>query len=434
MSSATISLIIFGVCIVFFIFTRIPLSVTAVFGLMAMILCNVCSFADGFRNFGASSVILISSMMIVGKASFQTGLAQTIGARVLSLAGNDERKLIVFGTVITAALSAFLSNIATLSIMIYMVTGICGSNKNVRFKNLIMPISIGAVLGGMITLIGSTPQLTAQGLLETYLGAGNGFRFFDFTIPGCLIVLMLVVFVGWIGYPLGKRIWGAREDYDEIPTASDASAAHEIRQEKQKIMSVIFFLTILLFVTSDWLSNYIPNFNIALVSISAASACILSGCISLEDAFRSVNWNLVVWLAASLGMAGALNSSGGGAMLANAFIGLFGTNVPANVLFVWFIVIAVVLTQFLSNSTVITILLPIAFSIASDLEYNPFALAVGITMASAVAVATPLANTTIAMSMVAKYKFNDYWKYAGIPTVLAIIIICIVVPLLYPLV
>nr|MCR5041685.1 hypothetical protein [Clostridia bacterium] len=92
-----------------------------------------------------------------------------------------------------------------------------------------------------------------------------------------------------------------------------------------------------------------------------------------------------------------------------------------------------VLTQFLSNSTVLAIVLPVVFSVTGRLGFNSYAFAVGLTISGAMAVATPLANSTIAMSMVAKYRFSDFVKYAGPITLMAIIILSIVVPLLYPL-
>ena len=84
--------------------------------------------------------------------------------------------------------------------------------------NVIMPVSIASVIGGAVTLVGSTTQLTAQGIVEEYLGVGNGFAFTTFLIPGGLIAVILVVYTGFIGYPLGKKIWGKRSEYTLEPS------------------------------------------------------------------------------------------------------------------------------------------------------------------------------------------------------------------------
>ena len=115
---------------VLFVWNRIPIAVTALIGLIAMVLTGTVSFNDGFKNFGSSTITLICAMMVVGKATFQTGLAQWAGEKVISSARGNERLVVLLATAMTAVASAFLSNIATLAIMISILTGVC-SAKNI---------------------------------------------------------------------------------------------------------------------------------------------------------------------------------------------------------------------------------------------------------------------------------------------------------------
>lgn len=435
MNLAIVSLIIFAVCVALFIWNKLPISVVALIGLIAMVLTGCVSFSDGFKNFGSSTIVLICAMMVVGKSTFETGLAGVVGNKVIGLAHGNERLIIIIATALTAILSAFLSNIAILAIMISILTGICSGNRKVKFMNVILPVSMAAVIGGAATLIGSTTQLTAQGILEEYLGAGNGFTFSTFVIPGGLICIVLILYTGFIGYPLGIKIWGDRPEYNELPNEDEGEMKLPTPDvPKMKIMSVIFFITIILFVSADYIAKVIPDFNIAIVSLMAAVACVLTGCISHKKAITSVNWSLALWFCASLGIAAGLSKSGGGELLANWFIGLFGANTSARVLYVAFLILVVILTQFLSNSTVLAIVLPVVFSIAGEMEFNIYSFAVGLTIAGAMAVATPLANTTIGMSMVAKYRFSDYLKYAGPFTLVSLVILIVLVPVIWPLV
>lgn len=433
MTPDIISLIIFAVVVVLFIWNKLPTSVVALLGLLAMLLTNVVTFSDGFKSFGNSTIVLICSMMVVGQATFNTGLAQFVGNKVIALAKGNERAVIMISTAITALISAFLSNIATLAIMISILTGISSSNDKVKFKNVIMPISMASVIGGAATLVGSTTQLTADGLLKQFLGESSGFGFFTFSIPGFIIIAVLVLYVGFIGYPLGKKIWGNREDYNDVPIEKKTEEVVEYKKGKMIIMAIIFIVTLVLFVLVDVIKPYIPAFNVGTVALISALACVLTGCIGHKEAIKSINWNLALWFCACLGIAAGLNSSGGGELLAKWFIGLFGENIPPFGLYVALIVLVVVLTQFLSNSTVLTVVLPVVFSITTNMGYNTYSFAVGLTIAAAMAVATPLANTTIGMSMVANYKFSDYLKYAGPFTIIALGILIGLVPLLFPL-
>ncbi len=435
MTHAIISLVIFAIVVGLFIWNKLPTSVVALLGLVAMLLTNVVSFSDGFKNFGSSTIVLICAMMVVGQATFDTGLAQLVGNKVISLARGNERAIIMISTAITALISAFLSNIATLAIMISILTGISSSNAKVRFKNVILPVSMASVIGGSATLVGSTTQLTADGLLKEFLGEENGFKFFTFSIPSFIIIAVLVLYVGFIGYPLGKKLWGSRDDYDKPPVDNSKNVEMEsFKKSKIIIMAIIFIITLVLFVLVDYIKPFIPAFNVGTVALISALACVLTGCIEHKKALKSINWNLAIWFCSCLGIAAGLNSSGGGKLLAEWFIGLIGDDVSAFALYAAFIVLVVLLTQFLSNSTVLTIVLPVAFSITTELGYNTYSFAVGLTIAGAMAVATPLANTTIGMSMVANYKFSDYLKYAGPMTLIALAILMVLVPAIFPLI
>ncbi len=434
MSPEVISLIIFAIVVVLFLWNKLATSTVALLGLTAMMLTNVVTFEDAFKNFGSSTVLLICAMMVVGQATFNTGLAQLVGNKVISLAHGNERFIIIFSTAITAIISAFLSNIATLAIMISIITGIASSNDKVRFKNVIMPVAMAAVIGGAATLVGSTTQLTANGLLEDELGVGKGFDFFTFAVPGFIIVAALVLYAGFIGYPLGKKIWGNRDGYDFVPVSKEGDSDKVYPKSKMIIMAIIFVATLVMFVKAEDIAKEIPAFNVGVVALISALACVLTGCITHKDALKSVNWNLAIWFCACLGMAAGLKSSGGSELLAKWFIGLFGNGVSPLMLYIALLALVVVLTQFISNSTVLTIVLPIAFPILDSMGYSKYAFSVGLTIAAAMAVATPLANATIGMSMVADYKFSDYLKYAGPFTIIAMIILIILVPELFPLV
>ena len=434
MDPAIMSLIIFGICVVLFIWNRIPAALVALLGLSAMVLTGTVTFADGFKNFGGYIIVLICSMMVVGEATFETGLAKLIGNKVISLAHGNERVVVMLATALTAVSSAFLSNIATFAVMIAILTGICAGNKNIRFMNVILPVGMAAVIGGAATLVGSTPQLTAQGIMQETFGEDVSFSFTTFLIPTAMIIVILVLYAGFIGYPLGKKIWGNRPEYDEIPVAEgDDINAPAPNQKKMPIMIVIFILTILGFIFSDKLKEWIPQCNLGMISLISAMLCVLTGCLTHKQAIKSINWNLGVWFCACLGIAAGLDKSGGGELLANAFIGLFGENVSPLVLYVALVVLVVTLTQFLSNSTVLAIVLPVVFSVTNRLGFNGYAFAVGLTICGAMAVATPLANSTIGMAMIAKYKFSDFVKYAGPITLISILVLSIVIPLMYPL-
>lgn len=431
MSPATAALIIFGIVVVLFLWNRIPMSVVALGGLAAMTLAGVISFGEAFKSFGSTTGVHMCSMMILGKATYDTGLAHSIGKLITARAKNSEKFLLLVSLVFTCIVSAFMSNIATIAMMITVLGGICADHKDIHFMNLILPVSIAAIISGTATLSGAPTQLTAMGVVSEMLG--REYSFFTFLRPSCVLCILLILYCIFCGYPLGKKLWGSRPEYEE--TSFDLSSGSPVGQsrKKQTVMAVIFVVTFVLYALCDSLKQWIPALNYGLIGLCSALACVLTGCIGHKEAVKAVNWELMLWFCASLGLAAGLEQSGAGELIATGFIRLFGENVSPGALFAAVIVLAVIMTQFLANSTVVAIVLPIVISITQRLGLDAYSFSVGVTIASATAVATPIANGAIGMSMVGKYKFSDFVLYAGPYTVLATLVLIFLVPALWPL-
>lgn len=105
-----ISLIIFVCCIMLFIWDKFPMATTAILGCVAMVIAGVCDFKTAFGQFSSSTVILTIGVMIIGAAISETGLAAAIGAWIVKVSKNSEIKLLVGTYLVSAFMSAFLTN------------------------------------------------------------------------------------------------------------------------------------------------------------------------------------------------------------------------------------------------------------------------------------------------------------------------------------
>ena len=414
-----ISLIIFGVCIVIFIWDKLPMATTAILGCTLMVIFGVCDFKTAFGQFASSTVILTIGVMVIGASISETGLAATIGNWIVRICKGSESKLIIGTYLASAAMSAFLTNSAVLAIFIPIIMGLSLANKQIKSKNLIMPIAFGCVIGGACTLVGSTQQMTAQGLLEE--AGAQMFKTFDFTPVGGILVILGLLYCLFIGKRRGEKIWGNRpeEEFEAKPDENNYSKV------KMILMAIIFAAAIVFYIT-EWLP-------LAITSTSAAVLCIITGCITQKKAILSVNWNIVGRLAGCLGLAKALEAAGGTKIIASTFANLVGSALSPYVLFAILVLLVLVVSEFMSNSTAILIVLPIVLSIAPELGLNPYTFALGITLASGVCVSCPLASSTLGMSMTVGYKFNDYFKYGFFMDVISYITIIVLIPLFYSL-
>ncbi len=421
MNMDVVSLLIFLGCIGLFVWDKLPMATTAILGCTTMVLFGVCSFSQAFAPFASSTVVLTIGVMIIGAAISETGLAATIGAWIVKISKGSEVKLMIGTYLVSAAMSAFLTNSAVLAIFIPIILGLSKSNGNIKAKNLIMPIAYGCVIGGASTLVGSTQQMTAQGLLEE---AGlQTFATFSFTPVGIVLILVGLLYCLFIGKKRGEGIWGNRTD-DDVDYVADTDAS-SYSKNKMIIMALVFTATVVLYI-SEW----IP---LAVTSTMGALIAIITGCITQKKAIASVNWNIVGRLGGCLGIAKALEVAGGTKLIAEGFAVLVGNSLSPFILFCILVFLVQFTSEFISNSTAILIILPILIAIAPQMGLDPYPYALGITLASGVSLSSPLASSTLGMSMCVGYKFNDYFKYGFALDVLCYLIIIATIPMIYGL-
>lgn len=420
MDPAILSVLIFIFCIALFIWDKLPMATSAILGCVLMVIFGVCDFKTAFGQFSSSTVILTIGVMMIGAAISESGLAAAIGTWIVRVSRGSEIKLLVGTYLVSSLMSAFLTNSAVLAIFIPIIMSLSAANKDIKAKNLIMPIAYGCVIGGASTLVGSTQQMTAQGLLEE---AGvRAFHTFDFTPVGGALVLLGLAYCLLTGRKRGEAIWGGREDES---TWQGQQAPEHFDRKKITLMALIFALTVVLYIT-EWLP-------LAITSSAAALLCILTGVITQKKAIASVNWNIVGRLAGCLGMAKALEAAGGTKLISEGFRQLVGDSVNPYLLFCILILMVQFTSEFISNSTAIMIVLPIVLSIAPDLGLNAYAFALGITIAAGMSLSCPLASSTLGMSMSVGYRFNDYFRYSFPFDILAYLTIILLVPAMYGL-
>ncbi len=414
-----ISLIIFAACIVLFIIDKLPMGTTAILGCVAMVIFGVCDFKTAFGQMASSTVVLTIGVMMIGAAISETGLASAVGGWIIKISRGSETKLIVGTYIVSSLMSAFLTNSAVLAVFIPIIMGLSLSGE-IKGKNLIMPIAIGCILGGTATLVGSTQQMTAQGLLED---AGvRLFKIFDFTLVGGIIVLAGLIYCLTIGRYFAAKIWGSRDDNGEYEEKQEIK---NYKKSKMIIVACIFLVTVVFYIT-EWLP-------LAITSTCAALLCIITGCITQKKAVMAVNWDIVGRLAGCLGIAKALEASGGTNLISTGFQNIVGSSINPFLLFCILVFLVQFTSEFISNSTAIMIVLPILLAIAPNMGLNTYAFALGITIASGAALSCPLASSTLGMSMVVGYKFNDYFKHNFLLDIINYLIIVILVPLFYGL-
>ncbi len=425
MGSDILGLVILGVCVVLFLTEWLPLAATGCLGCLLMVLLGVDSFQSVFSGFSNSIVLLMASTMIVGIAMFQTGAAQIIGRAVIRWSKGNERVFLAVSCVLTGLSSMFLANTALLSAYIPIIDSVCTSSKNMKRRNLTLPISCAIMFGGASTLIGCTPQLTANGLMSKMVG--QEMTMWSLTGPGlCLFALFLIFAITW-GYRSSQRIWGQRPE--EVMSLEEEKRAVENNSgNKQKLVIMFVILALMIF---SYVFSFLPTVETAMC---AAMLCVLTRCCRVSDIVKKLHWESVIFLATCLGLAEGLTSAGSGDLIGQLVSSALGNVASPMIIFSVLVFLTLFISQFITNSTALIVVLPVAFSLCGQygFQYMPFC--IGITLAASIACCTPLAAAQITMTQVAGYEFSDYLKYGWSLTLIGYLGILVFVPLFFPLV
>lgn len=170
---------------VFFVNGKFRSDVVALCALIALLVFHILTPEEALSGFSNSVVIMMVGLFVVGGAIFQTGLAKMISSRILKLAGKSELRLFVLVMLVTSAIGAFVSNTGTVALMLPIVVSLAVS-ANMNPGRLLMPLAFASSMGGMMTLIGTPPNLVIQ---NTLTGAGYApLSFFSFLPVGLICV------------------------------------------------------------------------------------------------------------------------------------------------------------------------------------------------------------------------------------------------------
>jgi len=190
-------------------------------------------------------------------------------------------------------------------------------------------------------------------------------------------------------------------------------------------IALVILLSMLVFIVTNTLS-------VTAASLLAALAMILTGCLTIDDAYEAVDWKSIVLIAGMLPMSIALERVGLVALVAQGLTETLGQTGPLWVLGGLFLLTSL-FTQLLSNTATTVLIAPIGLAAAQQLGVQPYAFLMTVAIAASLAFATPVASPVNTLVMGAgQYRFSDYAK-VGLPMILVMLIISMVLlPLLWP--
>lgn len=289
-----IALVTLLAMIILYMTEAIPLVCTAILGCFVFFATGITSASEALGGFSNNTVLMIVGILITGVGLSSSGFAKWIGQKLLKVLGTNERRVMAIITAGSGIMSAFIQNGACNSAFLPMIDAVsASSNGKIKSKYYVMPMGLAVATGGICTLIGSSPQMISQGLLES---AGyRSFGFAELAIVGAPILIFLVVYFSTFGFNIMKKT----VDYmpDKEISAESVEGVGEMKFTPKMACAAVALVFMILGLTFKWWTN-------AWVGLLSGMFVIVTGCVKPKEALSKVNWNSI-FIISSFAVVGA---------------------------------------------------------------------------------------------------------------------------------
>jgi di/tricarboxylate transporter len=218
-------LVVFAIVVlalVFFATELLPVDVTAILVMVTLMVLEPwtgISTTEGIAGFANEATITVLAMLILSAGVSQTGVVQLLGSRLAEFAGTDLRKQLFATIGVAGPASGFVNNTPVVAILVPVITDLAHEGKTSPSK-LLIPLSYASMLGGMLTLIGTSTNILASnvaGRLAERTGNPqlHAFSMFEFTGLGLIVLVTGGLYLLFVGHRLLPERVPPEEDYIE---------------------------------------------------------------------------------------------------------------------------------------------------------------------------------------------------------------------------
>jgi sodium-dependent dicarboxylate transporter 2/3/5 len=410
--------------IVLWITEPVPIPVGGFIGVGAIVLLGVVSADEALAPFGSSTVFTFIGAFILAQAMLKHGLAKRFAMTVLSLRGvgtSTFRVIIAFGA-ITCLLSAFVSNTATVAMLLPTAIGMLSviakllqaqgiveadfDPMRLRVGTaLMLMLAYGASVGGLLTPVGSPPNLIGRGLIEE--ATGETISFLDWmllALPICgLMFVALAIVLLLLNKPEIRRLEGV----EEWVAAEKAELGSFSRAEKNTLIAFAITVCLWIFpgivavVSGSESSTYLSvsgRLDEGVVAVLGASLLFLlptdwgrrEFTLRWSDAAH-IDWGTIMLFGTGIIFGSLLESTGLAKTIGNGSYDRLGLT-STFAITVFAVVLAIIISETTSNTASAAVVVPIIIPIAMAAGINPFVPALAATFAASFGFMLPVST------------------------------------------
>lgn len=372
----------------------IPIPATSLLPIILFPLLGALEVGKVTAEYGNQIIFLLIGGFFIAIAMEKWGLHIRIALLIVRTIGTSPRRTIAGFMGATAFISAWISNTATAMMMIPIATAVIyhasksGEDKNFNAA-MMLSVAYAASIGGIATLIGTTPNLIFAGVYSTLYG--KEITFLQWATYGFPLAFLILVFcwayLVYVAYPPGIKVLG-KGIKDEIDKPG------KITSQEKKVLAV-FLLVAALWITRVLWGKYLPMVSDAGIAVFGALLLFLipagkgTALLIWKDTAR-LPWDVVLLLGAGLSIAKGFTETGLEVFIAQQLLFLKGISEIEIILSV--VTLTIFLTEITSNTATATIIIPVTASLAAALGMEPAGLMVAAAISSSLAFMLPVAT------------------------------------------
>lgn len=415
-----------------FVFTGAILSLEPVSLPIAALLVPICQIALGldtasgaFAPFGQPVLFLILGSLFLAEALRKHGLTRRIALVTIVLSKGRVRMLLLGLMTVSALLSMWVLNTATVAVLIPVAINIVqhvrpNERAGRALEVLILGIAIGSSIGGMGTVMGSGENAIASGLLDQE----GEFSFIEWLSYGGPLVIILVP-LSW--FLLMRALPIGAVTIDTFPAARELVRLGSLKGPEREILGVLA-ISVALWIAGTSLEGVLnlpaTLLSSAVVAIGAVALLSIEEVVDWND-LKGVNWGVFFVIGAGLTLGDALDKSGASQWLASILAPML-QGLSYEILLVVLVLVGFSITQFMNNVTLGAILAPVLISLAQASGIVPERMVIPTIMAVGLAFMLPNASARMTLVAVtgAVERKSMLWAglVVGLPSALVIII------------
>ncbi len=363
--------------------------VTALLIPVLAVMLGLIQNTNPFDSFSNPIIYLLLSGLIIAQAFRKHDLDRMLALKVLALSKGKVKKLLLFLMLISALLGMWMSNTATIALLIPVILSISSELKNSDSEKnytsmLLLSAGFSSAIGGLTTILGGNPNA----ITAAFLNNVGRFEFLDWSIIGFPVSIVMFIIAYWSF----SRIYNIKDEKIDISELKEEAKNMKLNHQQKKIL-MIFIPTILAWLFGAKLFAFLnlPSdfFRTEVVGLTASILFFVLNILRWDDV-RGIPWEIFLLVGGGLTLGQILIDTGAASFIAvNMFSKL--TFLPKPFIILLLVLISMLLANFVNNSSTTIILVPVLMQAFPFLNINIKLMAMAVAMATAISPLTPIA-------------------------------------------